>query len=148
MELIYECTYRAELDPKRLMVGPGPLGVRVVSTVIGGWCKGERLSGTLSGAAGDWMLVGQDGFARLDVRGQLVTQSGAVVLITYNGLLEMNQKVTSAAGGDTEFQDQYFRTLVRMESGAPNFAWVNTSLFVGRGRLVKGGVEYEVYRLT
>ena len=78
MNLIYECTYKTELDAKRLMVGPGPLGVRVVSTVIGGWCKGERLSGTLSGAAGDWMLIGQDGFARLDVRGQLVTQDGAV----------------------------------------------------------------------
>jgi hypothetical protein len=85
---------------------------------------------------------------RLDVRGQLVTEDGAVVLITYSGLLEMNRKVSSAAGGETEFQDQYFRTLIRMESGAPSYAWVNTSLFVGRGRLVQGGVEYEVYRLT
>ena len=148
MNLIYECTYKAELDAKRLIVGPGPLGVRVVSTVIGGWCKGERLSGTLSGAAGDWMLVGQDGFGRLDVRGQLVTQDGAVVLVTYSGLIEMNQKVKTAAGGQTEFEDQYFRTLVRMESGAPNYAWVNTTLFVGRGRVAPGGVEYEIYRLT
>ena len=75
-------------------------------------------------------------------------KDGAVVLITYNGLLKMNQKVTSAAGGETEFQDQYFRTLVRMESGAPSYAWVNKSLFVGRGRLAQGGVEYEVYRVT
>jgi hypothetical protein len=146
MNLVYECTYRAELDANRLMVGPGPLGVRVVSTVVGGWCKGERLNGTLKGAAGDWMLVGKDGFARLDVRGQLVTDDGAIVLITYTGLLEMSQKVT--AGGETQFDDQYFRTLIRMESGAPQYAWVNTSAFVGRGRVVPGAVEYEVYRLT
>ena len=148
MNLVYECTYLAELDQKRLVVGPGPFGRRVVSTVTGGWCKGERLSGTLGGAAGDWMLVGQDGFARVDVRGQLVTHDGAVVLLTYNGLLEMNEKVTSAASNGTDFADQYFRTLIRMESGAPNYAWVNTCLFVGRGRMVPKGVEYEVYRLT
>ncbi|HYN61365.1 MAG TPA: DUF3237 domain-containing protein [Rubrivivax sp.] len=148
MELVHECTYRADLDTTRLMVGPGPLGVRVVSTVIGGWCKGERLSGTLRGAAGDWMLVGNDGFARLDVRGQIVTDDGAVVLITYTGLLEMNQKVTAAAGGETQFDDQYFRTLIRMESGSPKYAWVNTTVFVGRGRVVPSAVEYEVYRLT
>ena len=54
MNLVYECTYRAELDPNRLMVGPGPLGVRVVSTVVGGWCKGERLSGNLKGYVFTW----------------------------------------------------------------------------------------------
>ena len=147
MDLVYECTYRAELDSRRLVVGPGPFGTRVVSTVTGGWCKGERLSGTLSGAAGDLFLIGNDGFGRLDVRGQLVTADGAVVLITYNGLLEMNSKVT-AGTGETQFDDQYFRTLVRMESGAPNYAWVNKTLFVAQGRIVPGGVEYEVFRLT
>jgi hypothetical protein len=109
MELVYECTYRAELDPRRLMVGPGPFGTRVVSTVTGGWCKGDRLSGTLSGAGGDWFLGGKD---------------------------------------ETQFDDQYFRTLIRMESGAPAYAWVNTTAFVGRGRVVPGGVEYEVFRVT
>ena len=147
MDLVYECTYRAELDSRRLVVGPGPFGTRVVSTVTGGWCKGERLSGTLSGAAGDLFLIGNDGFGRLDVRGQLVTADGAVVLITYNGLLEMNSKIT-AGTGETQFDDQYFRTLVRMESGAPNYAWVNKTLFVAQGRIVPGGVEYEVFRLT
>ena len=147
MDLVYECTYRAELDSRRLMVGPGPFGTRVVSTVTGGWCKGERLNGTLGGAAGDLFLIGKDGFGRLDVRGQIVTPDGAVVLVTYHGLLEMNAKVT-AGTGETGFDDQYFRTLIRLESGAPAYAWVNTTLFVGRGRIVPGGVEYEVFRVT
>lgn len=149
MELIYECTYRAELDPKRLTVGPGPFGTRVVSSVTGGWCKGERLNGTLAGAAADWMLIGADGFARLDVRGQIVTDDGAVVFISYNGLLELNEKVVaSAGGGETTFEDQYFRSLVRMESGAPNYTWVNKTIFVGRGRVARGAVEYEVFRVA
>ena len=56
MDLVYECTYRADLDAQKQMVGPGPFGTRVVSTVTGGWCKGERLNGTFGGAAGDGML--------------------------------------------------------------------------------------------
>lgn len=149
MELVYEYTYRAELDPQKLMVGPGPFGTRVVSTVTGGWCKGQRLNGSFAGAAADWMLIGADGFARLDVRGQIVTEDGAIIFINYNGLLELNERVAaSSGGGETKFEDQYFRSLLRMETGAPNYAWVNTSVFLGRGRVAGGAVEYEVFRVT
>jgi len=149
MDLIYECTYRADLDANKQMVGAGPFGTRVVSTVIGGWCKGERISGKFGGAAGDWMLIGSDGFARLDVRAQLVTDDGAVILVSYNGLLELNQKVAaSAGGGETKFEDQYFRALLRMETGAPQYSWVNQTVFIGKGRVAPGAVEYEVFRVT
>lgn len=149
MELVYECTYRAELEPERLMVGPGPFGTRVVRTVKSGWCKGERLNGRFAGAGADWLLFGADGFGRIDVRAQLVTEDGAVIFLTYNGLLERNARVAAAVdAGETQFEDQYFRTLVRMETGAPAYAWVNTSLFVGRGRIAPGGVEYERFRVS
>ena len=148
MELVYECTYRGELEPERLMVGPGPFGTRVVATVKSGWCKGERLNGRFAGAGGDWLLIGADGYARLDVRAQLITDDGAAIFLSYNGLLERNPRVVAAAGGgETQFEDQYFRTLVRMETGAPAYAWVNTTLFVGRGRIASGGVEYELFRV-
>ena len=121
MDLIYECTYRAELDPHEQMVGPGPFGTRVVSTVTGGWCKGERLNGAFVGAAAEWMLIGSDGFARLDVRAQLVTADSAVIFVSYQGLLEMNDRVmASAGGGETQFEHQYFRSLMHMETGAPD----------------------------
>lgn len=149
MELVYECTYAAELEPERLMVGPGPYGTRVVRTVKSGWCKGKRLNGRFAGAGADWLLFGTDGFGRIDVRAQLVTDDGAAIFLSYNGLLERNARVAAAVdGGETQFEDQYFRTLVRMETGAPAYAWVNTTLFVGRGRVTRGGVEYELFRVT
>jgi len=148
MELVYECSYGAELEPERLAVGPGPFGTRVVRTVKSGWCKGERLNGRLAGAGGDWLLFGADGFGRIDVRAQLVTDDGAVIFLSYNGLIERNARVVAAVdGGETQFEDQYFRTLVRMETGAPAYAWVNTTLFVGRGRMAAGGVEYQLFRI-
>jgi len=148
MQLIYECTYRAELDPQRLIVGNGPAGMRLVASVSGGKCRGERLNGSLRGAGADWLVIGNDGFGRLDVRGQLVTDDGAVIYLQYGGLLEMNAAVNAAGtSGETRFEDQYFRTTPRMETGDPRYAWVNTTLFAARGRIVPGGVEYEVFRL-
>ena len=52
------------------------------------------------------------------------------------------------AGTSSDFDDQYFRTTPRFETGDPRYAWVNTSLFVARGRVHPSAVEYEVYRVT
>jgi hypothetical protein len=49
----------------------------------------------------------------------------------------------------TDWADQYMRLSVRFETGAPRYAWLNTSLFVAGGRLLgTGHIEYRVYRVT
>lgn len=150
MELVEEGILHAELSERSLDVGKGPYGSRVVATVTGGWVKGERINGSIVGAGADWILIGDDGWGRLDVRAQIQTDDGAVIYAQYGGLLELNEKVTKAMtpGGSTAFTDQYFRTTPRLESGDERYAWVNTTLFVGEGRLHERGVEYRLYRLT
>ena len=148
MHLVHEFTYQAHID-QPLAAGPGPFGTRLIFSVTGGWVRGERLAGALVGGGGDWLLVGPDGWGRLDVRAQVQTPDGAVIYVHYTGVLEMNEAVQRAmAGGETGFDDQYFRTAPRLETGDPRYAWVNTTLFVARGRLVPGGVEYEVHRVA
>jgi hypothetical protein len=150
VELELEFTFEADVVSD-LMAGPGPYGTRAITTVTGGWAKGDRISGTLAGAGGDWVLIGSDGYGRLDVRAQILTDDGAVLFLTYLGLIEMNEKVQAAfAGGGTgtDFDDHYFRIATRLETGDPRYAWVNQSLFVGRGRLGPGTVLYEVFRVT
>jgi hypothetical protein len=150
MELVHESRFTAHLDPATIDIGPGPYGARAVATVTGGRFDGERLRGDVQGAGADWLLVGADGFVRVDVRAQLVTDDGAGIYVTYLGLLELNDATATAmaTGGETSFDDQYFRTTPRLESGDPRYAWVNTTMFVARGRLIPGGVEYELFRLT
>lgn len=150
MNLELEFTYDAKLEPA-LVPGPGPYGTRMVITVAGGQAKGERISGTLVGGGADWALIGPDGWGRVDVRGQIQTDDGAVIYVTYTGLLQLTEKVMAAVGSGTEateFDDQYFRTTPRLETGDERYAWVNQTIFVARGRFVPGGVEYEVYRVT
>ena len=148
MELVHEFTYEARLDAP-LAVGAAPSGVRMVVPVTGGRATGDRISGTFVGPGADWIVVGADGFGTVDVRAQLQTDDGAVIYVAYVGVIEMNDAVNAAvvSGGTTSFDDQYFRTAVRLECGDERYAWVNRTLFVGRGRMIDGGVEYDVLRV-
>ena len=148
MDLIHEMTYHARLRPP-MDIG-GPFGHRVYFDVIDGQLEGPRIKGTWR-SGGDWGIVGDDGFIRLDVRGQLETDDGAFVYAYYHGLLEINAKVQASmeSASETSFEDQYFRTSPRFETGDERYAWLTQSLFVGEGRLYPGfAVEYRVFRVS
>jgi hypothetical protein len=147
MNLIHECTFRAALRPP-LPIGTGPIGTRMYFDVTGGDFEGDRLSGRILGG-GEWALIGPDGFLRVDVRLQAETHDGAFLYIQYVGLLEFSDKVQAAvaSGGGTDFGDQYFFTNPRFETGDERYAWLNTTFFIGEGRLLAdSGVEYRVWR--
>jgi hypothetical protein len=147
IELEHVFDYHAELAAP-VVVGAGPYGTRTFYEVTGGEVSGPRLRGTVLTGGGDWALVGEDGWARLDVRGQLRTDDGAFVYTTYEGVLELNEAMQRALvnGGETDFGDQYFRTTPRFETGDERYRWLNHSAFVARGRKYSDGVAYEVFR--
>ena len=99
----------------------------------------------------DWLLIGPDGWGRLDVRAQIQMADGAVLYTQYHGLIEMNEAVAGALQSDTSttFEQQYFRITPRFEASDPRYAWLEQSVFVGQGRIIPGpGVEYNVFRVT
>ena len=150
MELELEFTYEASLKPP-LMIGAGPYGTRAFFAVSQGRVKGGRINGTFVGGGGDWLLIGSDGWARLDVRAQIQTDDGAVLYLTYHGVLELTETVRAATqtmAEETDFDDQHFRITPRLETGDERYGWVNQTVLVGRGRLIPGGAAYEVYRVT
>lgn len=132
-------------------VGAGPFGHRIIYNVTGGKFHGEGLSGSLVGAGADWLLVGADGFGRLDVRATFKTDDGAVLYAQYSGLIQVTEEIQAILGGaddSTEFGAQYFFTNPRIETGDERYDWVNRTMFIGQGRVVAGpAVEYKVFRL-
>jgi hypothetical protein len=148
--LVYEATYRAQIKPP-LDIGAGPFGHRMIFEVTEGVVDGERLNGIVGPGGGEWFLAGTDGFGRIDVRLQMTTDDGANIYFQYYGILELNEATMTAigTGAGTEFEDHYFRTTPRLETGDERYAWVNRALFVAEGRLHPGPiVEYRVHRLT
>ncbi len=95
MNLEFAFTIFGSLKPP-VEVGAGPFGTRRFFEVTGGKVEGERLKGKVLTGGGDWLLVGSDGFGRLDVRAQMITDDGASIYAYYTGLLEVNQKVAAS----------------------------------------------------
>ena len=110
MNLEHEFTYVATLKPP-VQIGAGPFGTRNFFEVTGGTVEGKRLKGKILTGGGDWLLIGPDGYGRLDVRAQFLTDDGASLYVHYTGLLQMNQTVAEALakGASTDYGDQYFR---------------------------------------
>ncbi len=147
MKLVQEFTFTGTLKPP-VPIGAGPIGTRMYYEASGGEIIGDRLSGKLLGG-GEWALLGPDGFIRIDVRLQVETHDEAYLYIQYSGLLEFNEAVQSALGSGTgtDFDDQYFYTNPRIETGDERYAWLNTTFFVGEGRIIPNlGVEDRVWR--
>jgi hypothetical protein len=94
-------------------------------------------------------LVGSDGYLRVDVRAQVETNDGAFLYVQYLGLLEVNAVVQNAIANQTgtQFEDQHFYTNPRFETGDARYSWLNTTFFIGEGRMLPGlGVEYRIWR--
>ena len=151
MQLASEFIYRVRTTGPLPGTAGSPRGERQYWTVSEAELHGNRIRATLAAPGSDWMWVSDDGFWRPDVRAPFTTDDGATVLMHYTGLVEQTPAFAAAAEGDrpTTWDDQYMRLLMRFDAGAPAYRWLNTSLFVARGRLLgTGHIEYEVFRLT
>jgi hypothetical protein len=151
MELLRECFYRVRTTGPLPSTSGSPRGERQYWIVSEAQLEGPRIRATLAASGSDWMWVSDDGFWRPDVRAPFRTADGATVLMHYTGLVEQTPAFKAAAEGDrpTNWTDQYMRLVIRFDTGAPAYRWLNTSLFVARGRLLgRGHIEYEVCRLS
>ena len=58
-----------------------------IFNVTGGWAKGRKINATVIQPAADWIQSMPDGSRRLDVRLTLKTDDGALIYVSYNGVL-------------------------------------------------------------
>jgi hypothetical protein len=149
VQLVHEFTMQVTRTGS-LPIGAGPFGTRTVGIVGGGVVTGERIAGEIVGPGADWAVFGADGYAHVDVRLQIRTHDDAHLFLRYEGSLRTTDEMMAAlrTDGETAFGDTDWFVHARLESGAPQYAWVNRTLFVGQGRVVPGGVEYAFSRLA
>jgi hypothetical protein len=147
-KLEYLMTYRADLaDP--VNIGAVPSGSRQIVDVTGGSFEGPRLKGRLLPSGADWLLTGNDGIGRLDVRATFETEDGAYVYLQYFGVLVINAAVVGALtqGQESQYGDTYFMTQPRFETSHPDYTWLNSVVAVAEGRVLPNAVEYRVFQV-
>lgn len=145
--------YVADLAPPR-DVGATPHGVRQIYNVTGGWFEGPRLKGKLHPDGADWLMIRPDGVAELDVRATLETDDGALLYVSYYGILRATPEIFASFGSNEPPQDDqfYFRTCPRVETGDARYQWLNEAVCVAIGnpehlKIGKNQVAYRVFQI-
>ena len=105
--------------------GSTPHGALTIFPVVGGSFDGERLRGKVLPGGGDWITADGNGTFSLDLRITLETDDGAMIHMTF--------------GGVRDDANHYLRTTPRFETAAPQYAFLNGLLAVGKGEIQSGG---------
>ena len=135
-----------DLEPPQDL-GTTPLGARRIFIVKGGTFEGPKMRGTMLRGGGDWWLGLGNRAGELDVRATLRTDDGAMMLMTYCGVLDVKPEVAGRAlsGEDVDPSEYYFRTTPRFETGAEQYAWLNKLVCVAIGWIGPNKVAYRVF---
>ena len=130
-------------------MGRGRGGKRRIIPIVGGRITGPCFTGEILNVGADWQTIFDSGLAELDTRYAFRTDDGAVIEIRNfgyrHGPEEVMQRV--AAGEDVDPSSYYMRTHARLETGHPDYQWVNNTLFVGVGARFKSKVMISLYAI-
>ena len=74
--------------------------------------------------------------SKLDVRVVLETDDGELIYSYYEGFIHMN------ADGS-----YYFRTNPVFQTSSKKYNWLNHTIAIGVGKLIKEGVAYKIYAI-
>jgi len=140
-------TYTGRLVSPPEVIGPLPEGIRVNFYSAGGEVSGPKIRGKLRPVGGDWATVCKDGVARLDVRTTFETHDGALILVTYHGVIDLGED-----GYDTFLRGEMpavarIRTSPLFSTSHPDYLWL-TRLFclgVGEYQRATNEAKYDVY---
>jgi hypothetical protein len=127
-------------------MGPAPLGERRVVYITGGTFAGGRLRGEVLGGA-DWQILRRDGAIELDARYALRDERGGLVQVVSQGLRHGPPEVLArlARGEEVDPTSYVFRTFMRFETGAPELAFLNTTLAVATAERKARRVELKCF---
>jgi len=142
------CDLHFELEPPLVIPGV-PLGRRTVLRVRGGTVDGPRLTGRILPGNGDWALMRPDGMFELDVRAVIETADGAMIAVSYPGLVRMAPAAWARfqSGDKPGPEEYYFRVAPRFEAAAEPYLWLNRALFVGVGYDLPPTPKYRVWEV-
>jgi hypothetical protein len=113
-----------------------PAGTRLVIDFADVTLEGERVRAKKAPVpAGDWLTIGPDNVATLDIRFVLETHDGANVLVTGMGRTD---SAKFSSGGPL-----YFAPL--FETNDPRYAWLNKVQAIAKGRAEGDVVTFEMY---
>ncbi|MGN9844279.1 DUF3237 domain-containing protein [Nonomuraea sp. H19] len=126
-----------------------PLGTRMIAVIDRGTVEGPRLRGEFLPGGGDWIMVGSDRVARLDVRATLRTHDDELVFVTVTGRASLPDEAIGRlwAGETIGWDEMHARSAPLFETGADRYAWLNSTVAIAVNELSLNHVNYRVYSI-
>ena len=131
-----------------LSVGKISAGERRVAGINGGTLVGPKLNGEiLSGS--DCQLLRSDGVLEIDATYVVKLAQGEHIRIINQGYRHGSAEVLERlARGEAVPADAYFfRTVMRFETGAPSFAWLNKTIAITQAERQSDSVVFRSFQL-
>jgi len=114
---------------------------------------GGRVSGGIDGqiipGGGDWQTIHDDGNLQIEAHYAFRAAAAALVEVHSSGVRAGSPEVLRRlfAGELVNPADYYFRTAIRLVTGAPELAFINFRLYVSRGERRRNAVRLEVFEV-
>jgi len=141
------CSYTATLHHPFEVIGETPAGLRLNVYISGGELAGPRLRGRIRPVGADWLTVRPDGIGVLDVRTTVETHDGALIYLTYQGVLELGEDgYQRILNGDPPLRAP-IQAAPRFLTSHRDYLWLNRlqCLNVGMADFATSSVSYDTY---
>jgi hypothetical protein len=131
-------------------VGPTPEGHRRIIPITGGAVSGPRLSGRVLPGGADFQILHTPELSQLDARYAVETEDGAIISVDNAAIRSGSAEALGriARGEPVDPAEIYFRCAPRLRSSAPQWDWVNRTLFVGTGERYPDRVVVHVFAMA
>lgn len=144
----YLCDFSIRFDHAEIY--GTPRGLRLNLIVNGGRFQGPRLSGTFLVGGGDWVTVGTDRVAQLDVRATMLTDDGAHIFVSNTGRAQLSDDASRRLydGELIRSDEMYARSSPLFETDDERYAWMNALHTVAINQFSLSEVHYRVHAIV
>jgi hypothetical protein len=105
-----------------------------IAPVTGGTFGGPKIEGSVHDGGADW-ITQQSGHTSLDVRITLETDDGAVIYMSYTGMVVRND------------DGLYWRVRPIFQTASEKYDWLNHVVCIGKSKQVTGKVAYDIFAI-
>ena len=129
--------------------GPAKHGERRYVPILSGSVRGPELNGELLAGGVDWQLQRADGVTEISAHYVIRGADGALIEVHSDGLRHGPPDVMArlARGEAVPAQDYFFRTLMRLTTGHPDWLHLNKLMALASGRRERSRVTLDIWRI-
>ena len=132
--LVHVTDLQAEVT-QPIDIGMTPHGLRRIIPISGGKVTGPRLNGRMLPGGADFQVWRSDGCTEIHARYVIETDAGALIYVENTGIRHGPPEAMErlARGEPVDPALIYFRTVAKLETSAPELAWLTRRIFLCSG---------------